>query len=461
MVYLCLKPIALGFFGISLSTPWGKLRDENTYLRNALTATQMAMVDMANPGYSSAGVAVSQAAALSIPAVWGAIDTISKVLASLPFDLYERTDTGAVVASNHPNYYITKHEPSPYMTGFNFRRALFAQACFGDAYARIYRNGIGRPTRLELLQRTNVEVQRTTTGDLVYRVYYPGGLAGGGAMRTEILYPWEIIHIKGLTLDGILGEDLCKTHKDTFGMAIAANQTGASFYGNGAQIGGVLHGAEGMTPDQLNSLQNRWNSKYAGATKAGKTVVLDAGIKYEKVGLNPAESSLNETRTFQRRETATILGIPLHLLQDLGDTTFNNVETMSVQFVTLCLRPWAVQTEQEFFVKTLTSEEKRTAKYFYRLNLNGLLRGDTKTRADLYRSGIESGWLLRNEARALEDLNEVEGLDRPTFPANMQILGTDGLPEINDTNEMAQPKADQSDTGDQNNNDDGQPAAGK
>ena len=185
-----------------------------------------------------------------------------------------------------------------------------------------------------------------------------------------------------------------------------------------------------IKPVDIEKIRTSFDTKYAGVANTGRTAVLDSGMQYKKMGLTPEEASLNTTRSFQIRESARIFGIPLHLFQDLGDTTFNNVETMSTQFVTLCLRPWAVQAEQEFAIKTLTEQEKRTGKYFYRINLNGLLRGDTTARTNMYASGIANGWLLRNEARELEDLNTVEGLDKPLFPTNMTVLNTDGLPEV-------------------------------
>jgi len=380
-----------------------------------------ALVKMFGFSPSLAGVSVTRQTALSIPAVWGAVDVVSKTLASLPFDLYQKTPDGARIASSHPNYYITKHEPSPYITGFNFRRALFASACFGDAFARIYRNGVGRVTRLVNLDSECVTPYITQDGDPLYYVNFHG--------KSEVLRPYDILHIKGLTLDGLIGENVVDCHKETFGVAIAATKFGAGFFGNGANVAAVVESGPGFTPDQVKRMEEVFNQRYAGPNNAGKTPWLDSGSKYVKVGLNPAEAAMNDTRTFQRREVATVFGIPLHLIQDLGDTTFNNVETMSTQFVTLCLRPWSVQTEQEFAVKTLTEQEKRAMEYFYRINLNGLLRGDTTARKELYKSGIETGWLMRNEARALEDLNAIEGLDKPMFPANMTILDENGIPE--------------------------------
>ena len=399
--------------------------------RNASVADSAGWFGMFPGPVAMSGMVVNRSTALSIPAVWSAVNTVSATLASLPFDLYERTDAGATAATDHPLYYTTKFEPDQYVTGYNFRRALFSSACFGNAYARIHRNGIGRPVRLEHLDSTLVQ-PFLHNGKLHYRVTYGNtnpALSGQVYGNQEVLFAWEIIHIKGLTLDGMLGEEITQKHKETFGVSIAANQYGSAFFGNGAHLSGVVQAPGQLKPTDIEKIRTSFETKYSGVANTGRTAVLDGGMTYEKMGLTPDEASLNTTRSFQIRETARIFGIPLHLFQDLGDTTFNNVETMSTQFVTLCLRPWAVQTEQEFAIKTLTDSEKRTGRYFYRLNLNGLLRGDTTARTTMYASGITNGWLTRNEARELEDLNTIEGLDKPLFPTNMTVLDENGLPE--------------------------------
>jgi HK97 family phage portal protein len=404
--------------------------------RNASVADAAGWFGMFPGSVAMSGMAVNRATALSIPAVWSAVNTVSATLASLPFDLYERTESGATAAVNHPLYYTTKFEPDEYVTGYTFRKALFADACFGNGYARVYRNGVGRATRFEKLDSALVLPFLSGNGQLRYRVTYGNtnpALHGQVYGSQEILFPWEIIHIKGLTLDGMLGEEITKIHKETFGVAIAATQYGSAFFGNGANLSGIIEAPGALKPMDLEKIRAAWDTKYAGVANTGRTAVLDGGMQYKKTGLTPDEAGLNNTRSFQIRETARIFGIPLHLFQDLGDTTFNNVETMSTQFVTLCLRPWAVQTEQEFAIKTLTDSEKRTGKYFYRLNLNGLLRGDTTARTTMYASGITNGWMTRNEARELEDLNIIEGLDKPLFPTNMTVLDENGLPELPQT----------------------------
>lgn len=369
------------------------------------------------------GVDVSMHSALSVPAVWDAVKKVSETLASLPFDLFKKTDEGSAPAMGHAVRYLVRTEPSPNVTSYDLRRALFARACFGDAFLRIHRNGIGRPVRLELM-KGNVYVGETDEGGAFYVWYWKRGSKTG----TETLLPQEVVHIKGFSLDGVKGLDVSEVHRDSLGFAIAANKYGSKFFANNAGVDKVLAYPQPLTPLQMETVQRNIAAK-SGTDRVGSTMVLDGGAKLEKIGLSPEEAMLNESRNFQVNEVARVFGVPVHLLQNMDRATFNNIEMMTTLFVTLCLRPWAIQMEQEFAMKLLTRDEKESDTLFFRHNFEGLLRGDTASRASFYASGILNGWITRNEVREKENLNTLEGLDKPLVPVNMSIIDEDGTVE--------------------------------
>lgn len=389
------------------------------------------------PGdWSAVGSSVSMQSALSVPAVWDAVKKVSETLASLPLDLFKKTENGAEPATSHPVRYIIRTEPSPNVSSYEFRRALFARACFGDGFARIYRNGIGRPVRLELMTG-NVRVCQKDDGGLFYVWYWNRGNKSG----TEILLPQEVLHIRGFNLDNIQGLNVSVVHRDSLGFAISANKYGNNFFHNNASVDKVVTNTHPVTPVQAEQLAKKINN-VSGVGKSGSTLILDNGMDLKKIGLSPEEAMLNESRTFQVNETGgRIFGVPVHLLQNMDRATFNNIEAMNTTFVTLGLRPWAIQSEQEFFIKLLTRDEKESDTLFFRHNFEGLLRGDTAARASLYASGILNGWLTRNEVREKENLNTLEGLDLPLVPANMSIIDEDGKIETQTTPTTAQPGA--------------------
>lgn len=379
------------------------------------------------PGTSSSGP-VTVKAALSIPAVWSAVDTVSKTLASLPFDLFEKTDDGSRAATNHPLYNLTKLEPGGVdglLSGFDFRRALFAQACFGDAVAVITeRNGIGRPSKIELLRLGEWELFQRDNGNH----YYVVRRMIGSRYSQEIYRPSDVIHVKGLTLDGMQGLSTTEVHKSTWGAQIASQAYADSFFGNSAQVSGAIVYPNPLNAQQVEAARKNISSNYTGLPNVGKTMVLDGGVKYERFGLDPEQAGLINFRKHGVEENARIFGVPVHLLHHMDRMTFNNVEMLSVQFVTLCIRPWAVQFEQEMARKTLSAAEKATASHFYRLNLDGLLRGDTETRAKYFTAGIQNGWLTPNDVRRLENMNTMEGGDRAFIQQNMMPI--DSIDEI-------------------------------
>lgn len=380
--------------------------------------------------WQGTGSIVTMERALSVPAVWDAVKKVSETLASLPFDLFQKTDAGSEPAVNHPVRYIIRTEPSPFVTSYDFRRALFARACFGDAFAKIHRNGIGRPTRLELMVGT-VYVGQNEEGQNFYIWYWKRGNSSG----SEALLPNEVIHIKGFNLDGNVGLDVATTHRDTLGFAIGANKYGNAFFANNASVDKVLTMPGALTPAQHSQLQSKI-SGVSGASKTGSTLVLDSGMDLKRIGLNPEESMLNESRGFQVNEIGRVFGVPIHLLQSNEKTSFNSIEAMNTTFVTLCLRPWAVQAEQEFLLKLLTRDERMSDQYFFRHNFEGLLRGDTAARSAFYASAILNGYMTRNEVREKENMNTLEGLEKPLVPVNMAIINQDGEIETPPTQEQ-------------------------
>lgn len=391
-----------------------------------------------------AGVSVTKESALSVPAIWSAVDTVSKTLASLPFDIFRRVGKSTEIAEDHPIRYIIKTEPTPYVTAYNFKRALYADACFGNVYAKIYRNGIGRPDRLEKLDSRAVTIWKDRAGETWYRV----SRAVNGEWREEMLKPSEVIHIKGLTLDGMVGEDVVTRHADTLGISIAANRYGAAFFGNGAHVGGVVEYPGTLDPKQRTLIGSKIDAEYSGPNKVGKTFVIDAGMKYTKIGLNPAEAMLNDARGFQVNEAARIFGIPAHILQQLDRATFNNIETMNIQFVVLCLVPFAVQVEEEFKIKLLNATEKRAGNLFFKHNMNALMRGDVKSRGEYYDRMQKNLTYTINDIRALDDLNPVPWGDLPFAPAGVVQINEDGTPK-----QMAEPQADGANAENDNSND--------
>lgn len=392
--------------------------------RSDLTLSEWRWWDTDIQAVTPNGVIVTRDGALSVPAIWDAVNKVSRTLASLPFGIFEQTDSGSAPAKRHPAYNLVRIQPTPNLklySSFDFRAALFAQACFGDAFAKIHRNGIGRPTDLELLDASTVSQFRASSG----RLYYIVRRQVGEKYVEETLDAQNVLHIKGLTLNGLCGKSVVSTHRDTISTSISSERFGNAYFSNGAHTGGFIYYPHELKPDQREIARKKFSQKYGGVGNAGQWVFLDGGMKAEKISVDLQEAMLNETRNFQVNQAARIFGVPVPLLAQLDKATLNNMETMGIQFVTLCLRPWAVQTEQEFAIKLLTSDELQSERFYFRFNFAALLRGDTQSRAAYYKQALGGvstgiGWMTVNEVRELENLDKVDDGDEVFTAEKMQ-----------------------------------------
>ena len=170
-------------------------------------------------------------------------------------------------------------------------------------------------------------------------------------------------------------------------------------------MSGVLEAPQKLTPEQGAKLKTQFSSQYSGADNAGKVIVLEEGMKFNSIGLPPADAQFLDTRKFTAREVASMFRVPAHKMGDLERSTNNNIEQQGIDYVTNCLTPWAVSTEQEYRLKLLRTSEVDT--HYWKHNFNGLLRGDAAARGAYYRVMTDIGAYSINEVRALEDANGI------------------------------------------------------
>lgn len=376
--------------------------------------------------YGGAGI-VTRQKALSVPSVFAAVDTVSKTLASLPFAPYRRTSAGSELALGHPLFAMETIEPSPMQTAFNFRRDMFADACFGNAYAKISFNGRGRAFKMERLVPENVIVYQSDSGQL----YYVVNRQVGAKFVNEILFDYEVLHLRGMSMDGYAGIDVSNTFASSLAMSIDATRYGHNYFSNNAAVDAVIEYPNALTPNERAIIERKIREKHAGVSNVGGIMLLDADAKYNKIGTSPQEAALNETRSFQGYESCRIFGVPAHMINLLDRSTFNNIEMMDNGFVKYCLAPWAKQAEQEHDVKLLTSEEKQSGSVYHRFNLAGLLRGDMKSRGEYADTMLKNMVYTINDVREMDNLNRVPWGDLPYAQAGVTPVNEDGSIDLN------------------------------
>lgn len=336
-------------------------------------------------GSTASGKRVNARSAMQMTAVYSCVRILSEAVAGLPLQFYRYNDNGGKEkAVDHPLYFLLHDEPNPEMTSFVFRETLMTHLLlWGNAYSQIIRNGKGEIVALYPLMPDRMTVDRDEHGRLYYEYLVYDGDDVDGRTGTDPkangkivrLHPADVLHIPGLGFDGLVGYSPIAMAKNAIGLAIAAEEYGSKFYANGAAPSGVLeHPGTLKDPGRV---RESWQSTFGGSSNANKVAVLEEGMKYTPISIAPNEAQFLETRKFQIDEIARIFRVPPHMVGDLDKSSFSNIEQQSLEFVKYTLDPWVSRWEQAMVRALLSAEEKK--KYFFKFNVDGLLRGDYGT----------------------------------------------------------------------------------
>ena len=347
----------------------------------------------------SSGVEVDEIRAMQTSAVYACVRVISETISSLPCCLYKSVDKGREVAKEHPLCEVLHDMANPEMTSFTFREVMMtALLLYGNAYAKVVRDRAGHVKELWYLRADRVTVER----DLVTKkIKYT--FSSDIDNKTHVFKAEQIFHIVGMSYDGLKGLSPIDQAREAVGLALATEEFGARFFGNGARPGGVLE-HPGIVKDP-EKLRESWNKVYQGAKNSHKIAVLEEGMHYHEIGLSPEASQFLQTRKYQLNEICRIFRVPPHMIGDLERSTFSNIEHQSIDFVVHTIRPWLKRWEQAIYKCLLSPQERQL--YYAKFNVDGLLRGDFATRTGGYATARQNGWMSINEIRQLENLNPI------------------------------------------------------
>lgn len=378
-------------------------------------------------GGSSAGKNVNERSAMQMTAVYSCVRILAEAVAGLPLHLYRyKEDGGKERAIDNNLYHLLHDEPNKEMSSFIFRETLMTHLLlWGNAYAQIIRNGKGEVVALYPLMPNKMQVDRDENGELYYIYTRSSDEAKTMDGVTVYLTPRDVLHIPGLGFDGLVGYSPIAMAKNAIGLAIATEEYGAKFFANGAAPSGVLeHPGTIKDPSRL---KENWNSTFGGSANSGKVAVLEEGMKYTPISISPEQAQFLETRKFQIDEIARIFRVPPHMVGDLEKSSFSNIEQQSLEFVKYTLDPWVIRWEQSLSRALLNEDEKR--KYFFKFNLEGLLRGDYESRMSGYAVARQNGWMSANDIRELENMDKIpaeDGGDLYLINGNMLPLNKAG-----------------------------------
>lgn len=367
------------------------------------------------------GIIVNENTALNLTAVYAAVTFISDVMGSLPCDVIRKEKNGDITPQDgHPVEEIMNHEINDVMDAMNVRN-LSQQGVLlrGNGYMEIERNGAGEVKAMwPLLPEVTYPSCDSSTGELFYRTIIN--------KKNVELDPSNVHHVMNNGPNGYEGWSQIRLHRDAMGLGLALQTFGAKFFANDAKSGGFFTHPAKLSDKARDNIKGSIKEQ-GGIENSHDVKVLEEGMKYVATTISPDDSQFLGSREFQIAEIARIYRIPLVLLQSMEKTSSwgSGIEQLCQAFATFTLVPWCTRWEQQSRRKLL-SEKEKAAGFGIKLNLNALLRGDSAARAAFLKSAIETGWMNRNEARRLENMNSVNGLDKFIVPANMQVLGSQG-----------------------------------
>lgn len=360
---------------------------------------------------TAAGMNVTQDSALRLAAVWACVRVYCDSIASLPLDTYRR-DGEYRRRMGLPAWL---ERPNPATTRYEFwEQTVQSLLLHGNAYwAPVYQ--ATELVELWPLAPQNVRPRvDQTSGEVVYDVTDPASGAQTTAAASGTTP--QIIHLRAHTAAGcIVGLSPIEVARQAIGLGLVAEEFGSTFFARGSSPSVALELPESMgnpTKEQVTAFKDAWEDHHAGRNKHHRPAVLPGGAKLAQLTIPPEHAQFIETRKFQLGEIARIFRVPPHMIGDLDRATFSNIEHQSIEFVVHSLRPWLVRIEQVL-------DRLLPGGRYARFNVDGLLRGDQKSRLEAYSMGRMWGIYSANDIRALEDLGPIDSGDTYLIPANM------------------------------------------
>jgi HK97 family phage portal protein len=357
---------------------------------------------------SESGMPVSENSALSIASLLRAMSLVGNILGSMPVAIQEtRPDGSLKKRPYHPLLTLLDLEPHPHYSKGDFMMALATQLTLRQNFvAHIQRDRMtGRPNRLKIIEWSRVYdiVEDRETGELVYLTEDGQNLPGR-----------DVLHIKGVTRSGLVGEDTLLRQRDTIGGDLASKNQANKIYRNGTKLSGYVSTDQALSATQIEEYAKYWQMNYAGSDNAGATPFLGGGMRYHPISLTPQEAELLETRRYNVYEIARMTGVPPRFLFAMGTNEVVRLEEMSGLLMRFTIAPLVERVEQEMNRKLFNTREKGRVRVNF--DMDYYLRADAEGRAKLYETLFKIQSINPNEIREREGMNPREGGDEYGLP---------------------------------------------
>lgn len=345
-------------------------------------------------GGSNAGVTINSENAWQVNAVFSAVSLISDTVSTLPVDVFINRDGARFPFRPKPSW-VDQPDVDLSRSAF-YSQVITSLLLDGNAFIRVYSNPRGEIVNLVVQNPTAVTVNRSAVGRLTFTVQG----------EEKPLTSDEMVYIPDVLRPGqVRGVSRVSALKENMGLALALEKFASNFFGQGTNMSGVIEFPGNLTQEQADNLRNSFDSRHKGWSRAHKTGILSGGATFKPTMVDPAQSTLIESRRMAVEDIARAFHIPPHLLGLPGTASYASVEQNNLAWVTHGLRPVVQKIESAF--SPLMSRYGGGETAYIRFNLDGLLRADINSRMTAYSTGLQAGYLTVNDVRRLEDLRPV------------------------------------------------------
>lgn len=366
---------------------------------------------------SASGVRVTKEQAMRSTAVLACLIVRCETFSSLPVDVVRKEGRYRYPLEDDAAYRLLSMGPNDLLTSGEFWRwKQLTEDLFGNAHARIVWSGLTAKEIWPLYGEQPRLIIDKATRKYAYEYH------GDDFTPAGVYSPRDILHFKGPVLRSPFeGKSIIELISESIGVSIGSEQFFARLLSNGNHFPGYLETDNTLKPLDLEAVKKQLKG-FAGIFRAGEMRIFDRGLKYKQNQLTMKDAQLIEQLRWQLQQICGVTRVPMGAVQDLTNGTYSNTEQQDLQLGKHCIRPICVNTESVVRHKLFAS----TPEKHLRFNLDGLLRGDYKTRSEGDAARVRAGIMMRNEARTQEDWNPIDGLDVPLAELNLGTVGPDG-----------------------------------
>ena len=375
--------------------------------------------------YGFASTPMSVSLAMQLSAVYRCVEVISDAIASQTWDVTEYDEVeGFANKPFHRAAYMLNFEPNPTMSRYTMMKTLITKVLLeGNGYLIIRRDGRGDPVRLELVTG-NVRMYIRTDGTVFYEVQYSGyETTTPNNQPSETVDGTDMIHLMNFSYDGLQGVSTLKHASDTMGLSYASEKSAKGFFTNGANMSGILTTPIGqkLTKEKADGIKKSWSDGFdVTSGTPGGVVVIEGGLEFQQVTVNPKDAQMLETRQFNVIEICRFFGVHPSKIFDNSNLTYSNIESFQLGFLTDTVSPWDSKIEAEFNRKLLRPSQRLKTRL--QLNINELLRANLDAKANYVSKMFQAGGYTVNEVRKECGNPTKEGGDKAYVQINMMDI---------------------------------------